>query len=109
MKAPDWIPHPRGRVKPIFGRKLEIGDLIQEGDRCASPRGWTPAVAHGCQVVDGFCLYVRLAPPPSLRVLFSQEQIDALVEAARPAQAVHLRSLLLVIDPERVANTEGKV
>jgi hypothetical protein len=102
MKSPDWVPHPRGRVKPLFGSALEIGDIIQRDDRCASPRGWTPTVAIGCEVVDGTSLYVRSTPTPYLRTLFSRDQVDALAGAthkACPDQARHLRAMLHMIDP----------
>ena len=67
---PAWHAHRNARDCRVYGRRLAVGELIEEGDLFEAPtlRSWSPTHFAGQHVTAGTArAYVRPAPPPPAR------------------------------------------
>src|SRR5689334_21570828 len=104
MREPTWHSHPVLHFGAVYGRRLEPGDVVQEGDLVLiGDKGWVPVhYLVGYQVLSSGYYVCPVSPPLPV----CQEHVDSLAFAIRYAEGLPLknrnvlRDLLGVLAPK---------
>lgn len=65
MRLPELQRHPQVPGRVVRGVRLEVGEILQQGDLYSSTTGrWTETPVHGVPVVDNDVVWVRPTEDP---------------------------------------------